>query len=131
MNNCDLPLLAAGLAQRVKRHISTNAPPLPHRLPRPLRPSPVILRPAVRRALVRTGRIISSCGLITAVSLGTLLLSGEGYLIQMGFALAVGTLLDSFIIRPLLLPALLLLLKRPRVNISAALPGREAPVVPA
>jgi uncharacterized membrane protein YdfJ with MMPL/SSD domain len=89
------------------------------------------VRPAVRRALVRTGRIISSCGLITAVSLGTLLLSGEGYLIQMGFALAVGTLLDSFIIRPLLLPALLLLLKRPRVSICGALREREAPVVPA
>jgi RND superfamily putative drug exporter len=72
------------------------------------------LRPAVRRALVSTGRIISSCGLITAVSLGALLLSGEGYLVQMGFALAAGTLLDTFVIRPLLLPALLLLLKRPR-----------------
>jgi uncharacterized membrane protein YdfJ with MMPL/SSD domain len=80
---------------------------------------------------VRTGRIISSCGLITAVSLGTLLLSGEGYLIQMGFALAVGTLLDSFIIRPLLLPALLLLLKRPRIGFSTALREREVPVVPA
>jgi RND superfamily putative drug exporter len=76
------------------------------------------LRPAVRRALVRTGRIISSCGLITAVSLGTLLISGQTYLIQMGFALAVGTLLDTFLIRPLLLPALLLILGRPRVSVA-------------
>jgi uncharacterized membrane protein YdfJ with MMPL/SSD domain len=75
------------------------------------------LRPAVRRALVRTGRIISSCGLITAVSLGTLLISGQGYLVQMGFALAAGTLLDTFAIRPLLLPALLLLLRRPRTPV--------------
>jgi RND superfamily putative drug exporter len=72
------------------------------------------LRPALRRALVRTGRIISSCGLITAVSFATLVFAGESFLIQMGFALAVGTLLDTFIIRPLLLPALLLLLNRPR-----------------
>ncbi|MDB5321325.1 MAG: hypothetical protein JWN40_2956 [Phycisphaerales bacterium] len=82
------------------------------------------LRPAVRRALVRTGRIISSCGLITAVSLGALLVSGQGYLVQMGFALAAGTLLDTFIIRPLLLPALLLLLKRPRTWISTS-QGRQ------
>jgi RND superfamily putative drug exporter len=74
------------------------------------------LRPALRRALVRTGRIISSCGLITAVSLATLVFAGESFLIQMGFALAVGTLLDTFIIRPLLLPALLLILKRPHAT---------------
>jgi len=84
------------------------------------------LRPAVRRALVRTGRIISSCGLITAVSLGTLLLSGQTYLIQMGFALAVGTLLDTFLIRPLLLPALLLLLNRPKPHVATTpSPQRE------
>ena len=74
----------------------------------------------MRRALVSTGRIISSCGLITAVSLGALLLSGEGYLVQMGFALAAGTLLDTFVIRPLLLPALLLILGRPRVSVAGA-----------
>jgi RND superfamily putative drug exporter len=87
------------------------------------------LRPAVRRALVRTGRIISSCGLITAVSLGTLLISGQTYLIQMGFALAVGTLLDTFVIRPLLLPALLLILGRPRVSPDVG--GHELIAVPA
>jgi RND superfamily putative drug exporter len=89
------------------------------------------LRPAVRRALVRTGRIISSCGLITAVSLGALLLSGEGYLVQMGFALAAGTLLDTFVIRPLLLPALLLLLKRPRNGLPVSNRSKNLDVVSA
>jgi uncharacterized membrane protein YdfJ with MMPL/SSD domain len=83
------------------------------------------LRPAVRRALVRTGRIISSCGLITAVSLGTLVFSGESFLIQMGFALAAGTLLDTFLIRPLLLPSLLLTLKRPHVTPAPPLPQAD------
>lgn len=86
------------------------------------------LRPAVRRALVRTGRIISSCGLITAVSLGTLVFSGESFLIQMGFALAAGTLLDTFLIRPLLLPSLLLLLKRPHAPLRSPLPHSELSV---
>jgi uncharacterized membrane protein YdfJ with MMPL/SSD domain len=80
------------------------------------------LRPAVRRALVRTGRIISSCGLITAVSFATLVFAGESFLIQMGFALAAGTLLDTFLIRPLLLPALLLIVKRPHVTATAPIP---------
>lgn len=71
------------------------------------------LRPAVRRALIRTAGIISNCGLITAVSLGSLSTSGLQYLQQMGFALACGALLDTFVIRPFLLPSLLVLWHRP------------------
>jgi RND superfamily putative drug exporter len=88
------------------------------------------LRPAVRRALVRTGRIISSCGLITAVSFASLVFSGESFLIQMGFALAAGTLLDTFLIRPLLLPALLLILKRPHVTARAPIPRPDLSMSP-
>src|SRR6202035_5277289 len=70
------------------------------------------LRAAVRHALVRTGAIISSCGLITAVSLGSLCVSGLAFFAQMGFALACGTLLDTFLIRPVLLPAILVVMGR-------------------
>lgn len=71
------------------------------------------LRAALRASMTTTGRIISSCGLITAVSLGALMVSGMDFLQQMGLALAAGTLIDTFLIRPILLPAILLLLRRP------------------
>jgi len=61
---------------------------------------------AMRRALARTGGTISSCGLIMAGTSATLMLSGLTTLAQIGFALMVGVLLDTFIVRPLLVPAL-------------------------
>lgn len=63
---------------------------------------------AMRRALARTGGTITSCGLIMAGTCATLMLSGLSTLVQMGFALMVGVLLDTFIVRPLLVPALTL-----------------------
>ncbi len=80
------------------------------------------LRPAVRRALVRTGGIISSCGLIAAASLGSLVVSGQFFLAQMGFALAIGTLLDTFVVRPFLLPAMMVILNRPHRTSAANSP---------
>ena len=62
-------------------------------------------REATRRAVVHTGPVISSCGLIMAATLGSLM-SGQLLLLrQLGFAMALGMLLDTFIVRPLLLPA--------------------------
>ena len=72
------------------------------------------LRAAICESMSRTGGIISSCGLITAVSLGSLIASRQFYLAQMGFTLAAGTLMDTFLVRPFLLPALLVILRRPR-----------------
>ncbi|HXG13491.1 MAG TPA: MMPL family transporter [Gemmataceae bacterium] len=57
------------------------------------------------RALARTGSTISACGLIMAGTFATLMLSGLGTLVQIGFALAFGVLLDTFVVRPLLVPA--------------------------
>ncbi len=66
-------------------------------------------REATRRAIVRTGSVISSCGLIMAATLGSLWAGGLDLLRQVGFALALGVLIDTFVGRPLLLPGFFLL----------------------
>ncbi len=67
---------------------------------------------AVRNALVHTGPVISSCGLIMAATLGSLMAGQLKLFVQLGLALALGMLIDTFIVRPLLLPAFITLVKR-------------------
>jgi RND superfamily putative drug exporter len=66
----------------------------------------------VRRALARTGGTITSCGLIMAGTFATLMLAGLSTLVQVGFALAFGVLLDTFVVRPFLVPAFAVLVWR-------------------
>jgi len=67
---------------------------------------------ATKRALVFTGPVISSCGLIMAATLGSTMAGDVQALVQLGFALALGMLIDTFLIRPLLLPAFIVLTGR-------------------
>jgi RND superfamily putative drug exporter len=70
------------------------------------------LTDAVAHTLVNTGRVISSCGIIMAATLGSLMAGDLAMFRQLGFALALGMLIDTFIVRPLLLPAFILLTGR-------------------
>jgi putative drug exporter of the RND superfamily len=91
-----------------------------------------------RRALAQTGGTITSCGLIMAGTFATLMLGGLGTLVQIGFALAFGVLLDTFIIRPFMVPAFTLMVWReekeksdtavPKPGDTAKLPPRPVPV---
>ena len=65
---------------------------------------------AVRRVLDRTGTVISSAGIILAATFLVLTTMPINELKHFGFIMALGILIDTFIVRPLLIPAILMLL---------------------
>jgi RND superfamily putative drug exporter len=60
---------------------------------------------AVSRGLSLTGRVITSAGVILAGTFAALLLAPLPNLRQIGFGVTVGILIDTFVVRSLLVPA--------------------------
>jgi RND superfamily putative drug exporter len=79
----------------------------------------------MRRALARTGGTITSCGLIMAGTFATLMLANLTTLLQIGFALAFGVLLDTFVVRPFLVPSFAILLHRGETAQAATQPAAK------
>jgi len=67
-------------------------------------------RDAVIAGLERTGGVITSAGLILAGTFATLLAIPIEGLFQIGFTIAFGLLVDAFLIRVFLVPAIAILL---------------------
>lgn len=63
-------------------------------------------RQGLLRALVATGPVITSAGLILAGTFGTLTILPLNVLLELGITVALGVVLDTFLVRTILVPAL-------------------------
>ena len=64
------------------------------------------MKEAVSHAVANTGGVITACGIILAGTFATLITSPLQVVVQIGAAIAIGVLMDTFVVRALLVPAL-------------------------
>ncbi|PLT29689.1 MMPL family transporter [Peribacillus deserti] len=76
------------------------------------------VKEAVEIAVSNTGGVISSAGIILAATFAVLMTQPIQLLFVFGFIVAVGILLDTFLIRGILLPALIVLLEKDTASVK-------------
>jgi putative drug exporter of the RND superfamily len=69
-------------------------------------------RRGIATAIALTGGVVSSCGLVMAASFSRLVSNPIVEVAELGFTVVGGILLDTFIVRPLLVPAIATILGR-------------------
>lgn len=67
---------------------------------------------AIVKGYYRTGGVITTAGCIMVISFGSLMLSSQMLLVECGFLLAWSVVLDTFVVRSLIVPGLMLLIGR-------------------
>lgn len=70
------------------------------------------LKEAVHHAVAHTGNVITSCGIILAGTFATLASSSFPMVLEIGVAIAFGVIIDTFLVRALLVPSLAVICKR-------------------
>ena len=86
------------------------------------------IRSAVIRTVGSTGGVITSAGLIFAASMLGLMFSSINTVVQMGFIIGVGLLLDTFLVRTVTVPALAVLAGKANWWPSKAVVGKKRPI---
>ncbi len=75
-------------------------------------------REGLEKAMVGSGAVVTSLGIILAVSLGSLAFVPYGFLEQIGIAFVISLLLDTFIIRTFYFPAMITIFNREKTDKS-------------
>jgi len=64
------------------------------------------LKEAISDSVANTGGVITSCGIILAGTFATLMTASLQLVFQIGAAIALGVLIDTFLVRAVLIPSL-------------------------
>ncbi|HUL62467.1 MAG TPA: MMPL family transporter, partial [Methanocella sp.] len=67
---------------------------------------------AIEHAVETTGSIITLCGFIMAATFGSMMLTSQIQMIEMGFVLCLAVILDATLMRLVLVPAIMVLMKK-------------------
>jgi RND superfamily putative drug exporter len=92
--------------------------------------SPNGIRSGVIRTVRTTGSVITSAGMIFAAPMLAMLFSSISQMVQGGFIIGVGLLLDTFLVRTITVPALAVLMGKANWWPSGWLPKRPTPAAP-
>ena len=91
-------------------------------------------REGMARAVGATGPVITSAGILLAATFSVLMVIPVNPLFQIGFAVALGVLIDTFLVRSLLVPSITALLgertwlpwRIPREDTGSPMPARQS-----